>query len=169
MRKLLIVSFLFGLVIVPTAVFGLGYDIPKGDLPRPVAWPASFYDELNQPNRVHGYSFNQFESHFYQGTCAELNSTLKHLSQIEGVGVVVVIHVGPGKARSPWSKTSVSPADWSIGVEHNNSTKILPVTLDLWLSERVTLSELEVPASIEVKNGGEIERFIDKHKAISEN
>ena len=169
MRKLLIFSLLFTLSIVPMTVLGLGYDIPKGDLPRPEAWPSTFYDELNKPTRVHGVSFNQFDSFFYRSTCAELNSTMKHLSQIQDLDLVVVLHVGPGMAKSPWSKNPVSPADWSVNVENNSKINVIPITINIWLSERAPLSELQVPASIEVTNGGEIETFIRKHKSLTKN
>jgi len=124
---------------------------------------------------VHGYHVNWEDVFFYQGDGAKLNRFIAAYAKLEGVKHKAVIHVGRKMARSPWDGEDRPIAvDWSCytwntgipqGVAGPPGAKPAPSRIDLWLSERIKLEDLEIPMNVEVVSGGEIEKFIlERHR-----
>ena len=160
------ISFL-SLVFVLSASVGLGAgsDHKLGDLPQHDGWPSGVYEVVNQPNRVHGYWVNSYDTLFYRGTHSDLNKMIKALTAISAANVEIVLHTGPGIAQSPWAKKPVGLADWSIKIGKGGVTpKQDDITIDIWIGGGLSLAELEIPSSLKVTSGGEIEAFIHNHE-----
>ena len=175
MRRPFVFTLHFFLVVgLASTAFGLGYDVPKGaTVGRGVEWPNGFHEILDQPNRVHGYVFNQYESYFYQGSAAELNKTLKRLAATSGLELKVLVGVGPGEARSPWSKKPVAPANWAIDFENNHKVKSLKTTLTIWTGGGLRFDDLNIPATIKLKRydvpkGAAVKRAVEWPKGLYE-
>ena len=160
------ISFLFLVFVVTASVaLGMGSDHKLGDLPQHDGWPSGVYEVVNQPNRVHGYWVNSSDTLFYRGTHSDLNKMIKALTAISAANVEIVLHTGLGIAKSPWAKKPVGLADWSIKIGKGGVTpKQDEITIDIWIGGGLSLAELEIPSSLTVKSGGEIEAFIRNHE-----
>lgn len=146
------------LLSTPALCYGLGADYQPGDLPLHNTWPSGFYDAVNQPQRVHGFYVNFSDCLFYQGSHLDLKKMTQKLAKAKGTTTEVVLHAGKGVAKSPWSKQPVDTADWSVTLAGDK------ITIDVWLGGRITLDELELPKSVRVKSGGEVQAFIQHHE-----
>jgi hypothetical protein len=95
---------------------------------------------------------------------------IRELAANPNVNLVIVLHAGSGVAESPWSKKPVGPADWSATIYGDQpiTQHQANITIDVWFSGSLTLSELVIPPSVTVKSGGEIEKFIQAHTAKRE-
>ena len=155
------------IALTPILAHGMGSDHKPGDLPTHDGWPAGVYDAVNQPNRVHGYWINSSDTLFYQGSHADLHKMIRELAAVSDLNVIVVLHTGPGVAKSPWSKKPVGPADYAVTIRGDQA--ISPhqdnAIVDVWLGRQLTLTNLAIPTSVKVKSGGEIEKFIQEHTA----
>ena len=156
---------LASLLLAPAFCFGMGSDHKPGDLSPHDAWPEGVYDAVNQANRVHGYWINSSDTLFYKGSNAELKAMTRKLTSASGTKTEIVLHAGTGAAKSPWSKSRVDTADWSVTIAGDDAiTKTQNrITIDVWLGGSVTLDELDLPTTIKIKSGGEIEAFIKRH------
>jgi len=157
--------FLLSLLLAPASCFGFGMDHKSGDLPLRDSWPDGVYDAVNQPNRVLGYWVNSSDTLFYKGSNAELQEMVRKLTKANGTQTDVVLHAGTGVAKSPWSKERIDTADWSVTIAgYDAITKTQDrITIEVWLGGSVTLDDLHLPATVNVKSGGEIESFIKRH------
>jgi len=162
------VAFLFFLtfLLAPTLCLAMGSDHKSGDLPPHDAWPTGVYDAVNKPNRVHGYWINSSDTLFYKGSNAELQDMIRKLSQANGAKTEVVLHVGTGAAKSPWSKDRIDTADWSVIIYGDDAITRTQdkIRIDVWVSGSVTLDDLQIPPNVTVKSGEEIEAFIKRHR-----
>ena len=96
---------------------------------------------------------------------AQLQEMVRKLTKANGTKTEVVLHAVSGEAKSSWSKVRIDNADWSvtIAVDHPITKTQDKISIDGWLGGSVTLNDLELPATVNVKSGGEIESFIKRH------
>lgn len=162
------------LAIASFALAGAGGDHPQGPVragdgpPK----PPGLHDLFNRPERVHGYWVNASDTFFYAGDTAALNTFLEAYARVEGVTHRVTLHVGPGRASSPWDDGPRDlDADWALvtsALVRGEGGAIVPADpydaeVRIWLGRRVGLDGLEIPGSIDVASGGELERFVADH------
>ncbi len=107
------------------------------------------------------------------------NDFLAQYAMLKDTPLTLVLHPGCGGASSPWEKEKQIPFDWQLTILRRGWESRYPhappgpvygiateaVMTDLWLGGQVQLDKVEVPLNVEVKSGGEIERFIAAHQA----
>jgi hypothetical protein len=154
---------LFAFVFASSNLFGMGADHRKGDLPIHDGWGKGVYEAVNTSSRVHGFWINSSDTLFYRGANKCLEVMLQRLVDSPDSAVTVVIHAGKGMARSPWSKADVDLADWSVTISGKEAISKVQnqITVDIWLSGDLLLTDLAIPSNAVVKSGGEIEKIIN--------
>ncbi|WP_168567245.1 hypothetical protein [Crateriforma spongiae] len=143
----------------------MGSDHESGDLPPHDGWPEGVYTAVNMLSRIHGYWVNSTDKLFYKGSQDELQSMTRQLTNAEGTRTELILHIGAGIAKSPWSKMPVGTADWSVtiaGPDAISKTQGM-ITIDVWIGGNISLDELDLPPSVRIKSGGEIDAFIKRH------
>ena len=78
----------------------------------------------------------------------------------------------PVRQNLPSSKKNI-PFDWQVRIVHTGWLTKHPerakgdyvVTVEVWLGGSVPLGDVKVPLNVEVKSGGEIQKFVDAHEA----
>ena len=165
------ISGLTVLLLAASNLFGMGSDHRKGDLPIHDGWKDGVYEAVNIPSRVHGFWINSSDTLFYRGANTSLEIMLQKLADTPDSTMNVVIHAGKGIARSPWSKSDVDLADWSVTIAGKEAISNVQnqIIVDVWLSSELRLTDLKLPAKAVVKSGGEIEAFIDNLTATTKN
>jgi hypothetical protein len=160
---------MLSLLITPSYCFGLGADHKNGDLPQHEGWTSGTYEAVNRPSRVHGYWINSSDTLFYKGMKSELNEMMLKLSEANEGKTVVVLHAASGIAQSPWSKNPIDTADWSVTISGSEAIASMQnqIKIDIWLGGSIGLDDLQVPPSVDLKSGGEIEAFIERYKESS--
>jgi hypothetical protein len=132
----------------------IGRDLPKDVL------------AMQGPNCVHGFMVNWEDVFFFAGDTVEVNKFLENYGKRDDLKRRVVIHPGTKKARSPWDQDDRNlPADWSYYIWNTARPDVnnpAPSQVDIWLGSRIKLDELQIPDTIEVVSGGEIEKFIEE-------
>ena len=139
-------------------------------IPDGMDFPKDYLDRLSKSNggaiAVHGYNVNWHDVVFYRGDAKAFNKFIDAYSKQEAKHLKVILHVGTGRARSPWDKGDRDISvdwkhyDWKSGLpDAKNPT---PSSVSLWLGSKFKLDDLVIPANIEVVSGGEIEAFIKK-------
>jgi hypothetical protein len=161
-----------GALTAPEA-FALGSDHPKGPVDGNELWPDGLKELANRSDRVHGYWVNETDVFFYDGDSKALNEFMDGYSKLKNTALRVVIHAGARKARSPWDKTERDiPVAWILAASSSPLDKAVVqnaggrfyTRVDVWLGSRLKLDDLRIPAAVEVVSGGEIEKFIAKHR-----
>jgi len=130
-------------------------------------WPEGLADLVNCKERVYGY-FVKFWDHFYfEGDTASLNSFLRKLGEIRQPQPVVTLHPGKDRAHKLASDETFQ-YDWSLstlpeGTPVADRKTQTGLSVDVWLGYGISLDDLDLPMSIEVRSGGEIEQFVKDH------
>lgn len=153
------------LFCVQSFAFGVGYDHPSGDLRPRDKWSHAFYESVNTPERVSGYWINGSDTMFYLGGNAKLNAMIKGINAVPEAKIELVLHPEPGVARSAYGIKVLGPAEWAVTVGRGfgKTRTVNRIQIDVWLGRSVTLDELQLPPSIAVRSGGEIEDFVRRH------
>jgi hypothetical protein len=149
-------------------------------------------EALNFPGRVYGFHNESlgwmgmggtWDTIYWRGTTKDVNRFLEMYAIATIKPLTVVIHIGqptfspksdnrlievPGANKTPAPDRHY---DWSL-VYHlaEAGERLQPVpdetiSVDVWIGGGVQLDELKVPANITVQNGGELEKFIERHKS----
>ena len=157
------------------SAFGLGADHPAD---RPVGgspeWPVGLVDLVNRDQRVHGFFVNA-NDFFFSGDTDALNEFLSFYAILKDTPLTLVLHPGGATAASPWDKETRTACEWEVSVlrrgwhprapeDSANKDARYVVMVDVWLGGQVELDTLQVPLSVEVKSGGEVEDFIAAHE-----
>lgn len=133
---------------------------------------------------VFGYQVNASTHYFFDGDSSELNEFLKRsISAIDyqradgfyhEIIPTVTIHVGKSSAVIPGREDELDPnwklellADYELKDDRKNVHRTLNFNIRVWVSDRISLNELEIPKIFDVRSGGEIEQFIDRHRKMS--
>jgi len=135
--------------------------------------PQDIEELMNFPGRVYGDTgffseLGQWENLYFQGSTEAFNRFLEQYSKLKLKPLGLVIHVGQPLAGALFGGKLEKEIryDWHY-VRHMPDQKEKPETVrvDLWLGGRVQFDKIKVPPNIELKSGGEIEKFIEAHKA----
>ena len=162
------------MLLVPSVAQGMGADYSKNPVKND-KWPTGLAELVNAGNLVHGYFVNWEDIFFFRGDTAGLNEFLAKYARLPDTTLRVVIHPGRLHVRSPWDKKPRDiVADWKLYAspltrDPERAGKFKPgpfvTRLDVWLGGSVKLSELRVPDNVSVESGGEIEAFVNAHRA----
>ena len=148
-------------------------DRPVGGSPQ---WPVGLKGLIESAPRVDGYFVNANDFFQYRGPTQALNLFLARYAGLGGTPLTVVLHAGKGQVRKGWGARQPQPCDWKLSVlrrgRHPQAPKqrgaeggLYVVMVDVWLGGDVQLDGLKAPLNVEVRSGGEIEKFIAAHKA----
>jgi hypothetical protein len=135
--------------------------------------PKDILSLMNFPGRAYGESgffteIGQWENLYFQGSAQVFNRFLDQYSHLKMKPLVLTIHVGqPAVAGLFGAKPDKEIRyDWQYSrFIPDKSKQPETVNVDVWLGGNIRLDEIKVPANIEVKSGGEIEKFIADHEA----
>jgi len=160
-----------------TLALALGADHPKE---QPVSgnegWPTGLVELLNYKARCGGFFVNADDYFYFRADTKTFNAFLKQYAALEGPNHRLVLHPGRGTNRRPWGNDDPKPVDWRVDVVNRawraagtKDKKDLPtgheVTIHLWLGGNVPLADLDVPLTVAVESGREIETFVADHEA----
>jgi len=103
----------------------------------------------------------------------KMGDSLKRYIDSKDTPLTLIVHPGRGNTASAGggiARRRNIPFDWEITVRKLGT--LLPateqryrVTVDVWVGAEVELDKVKVPQNVDVKSGGEIERFIAEHEA----
>jgi hypothetical protein len=188
--KMIPVAVLVVTFVCAAVAFGLSMEYPIGQpVPGWPDWPAGLKDLVNSGGRVLGYSHDADDFLYYRGDADRFNRFLAGCAKLKDAPVTLILHPGGGIAYWGGKPENKVSCDWGLSVlvplqvedprtgrvllynplggpplpERAGNPKYL-LQVDLWLGGDVELKKLEVPASIEVKSGGEIEDFVAAHQ-----
>lgn len=130
-------------------------------------WPDGLADLVNCRERVYGYFVNFWDCFYFEGDTASLNAFLQKLGGIHQPQPVVTLHTGRGKTHKLDGEETFE-YDWSLstrpeGAPIADKRVQTGLAVDVWLSDSIRLDDLKVPLSIEVRSGGEIDKFVKDH------
>ena len=164
---------LFCALILAQPVFAMGGDHPINPDGVIVAqqpdWPAGLADLINSGPVFSGHWVNANSEFFFLGDAASLTRFLTRYATLKNTPLLVIIHGGSARWSELWGDKPSSQYDWKVLLEKrgwgapakpDKPEEQWVVTVDVWVDRNVRLSELKCPKNVEVKSGGEIERFI---------
>jgi hypothetical protein len=158
--------------------FGLSMNYPPGaHITGESDWPAGLEKLANSEGRVLAYMSWTVNTYlFYAGNTDRFNRFVAGCAELKNTPVTVILHPGRGTASPVGEPDTKVACDWGLSVLRRGSVPEAPpfpsdahgyvLRLDLWLGGSVELDKLHVPANVEVKSGGEIERFIAEHRKV---
>jgi len=170
MRKTNIVIIAAGLALACCcSTFGLMSEYPPGPVGFPNG-PAGLNDLLKNRDPVYGYFLNEFDSLYYSGDTEAFNAFVALYSKVKVEHLTLVLHCGRGETSRLGDKNNTVSFDWMLGgcnwgVTWSKEPMPQTATLGVWLGGQVHLDKIKVPLNVEVKSGGEIEKFIAEHRA----
>jgi len=148
--------------------------------PQP-GWSSALIDLANTPGRVDGFGLmNGRYSFYFAGDVEAFARFFARYTKLEGTPLRLVLHAGRTDQTDPRSpKTTPKVAfDWQLRVvsrwkrrsgivPRNYKPRIPPpvVSLEVYLGGQVGLGDLDVPLSVDVQSGAEIEKFVAAHQA----
>jgi len=147
------------------SVFAWGGNHPPEPVHQQDEWPAGLAELLNREERVHGYWVNANDFFFFAGDTDAFNEFLEQYAALKNTPLRLALHPGVGMTGSLSGEKNI-PFEWRVSVEkwHSDPSKAPTlVTMGLWLGGLVKLDKIKVPLNVEVKSGGEIERFVAEH------
>ena len=135
--------------------------------------PQDIEELMNFPGRVYGDTgffseLGQWENLYFQGDTAALSRFLEQYSKLKMKSLGLVIHVGQPLAHAMFGGKLEKEVryDWDYTRQiPDKKTDPETVWVGLWLGGRVQFDKIKVPLNLELKSGGEIEKFIASHKA----
>lgn len=140
---------------------------------RTGAMPKDILNLMNFPGRVYGGNgffgdYGQFENLYFQGDAQTFNRFLVQYARLKMKPLFVTIRVGQPVVRGMFGAKVEKEIryDWQY-------TRWIPnkpeqpetVSVDLWIGGSIRLDEIRVPQNVELRSGGEIEKFIAEHEA----
>lgn len=166
-----VIAFAF---LIPAIAWSVGADHPSHPITND-QWPEGLAELVNRDNRVHGYFVNFEDILFFQGDTTALNAFLEQYAKLANTRLKVVIHPGKLEVKSPWDDEPRNiSADWRLYAspftrDQLQAGRLKPgpfvTCVDVWLGGSVNLKELRVPKNVLVESGGEIEAFVETHRA----
>ena len=169
----LLVSF-----ICAAVAFGLSMNYaPNSRITGPSDWPAGLKELANYQGRVVAYvSWTVNTYMFYTGDTDRFNRFVARCAKVRETPVTVILHPGCGTTSPLGAHDPKVACDWGLSVLRRGSVPEAPpfpsdnpgyvLRLDLWLGGPVELNKLQIPANVEVRSGGEIERFVADHEKL---
>ena len=143
-------------------------------------WPAGLKELVSREGRVYGMHMDaptfgsgyEATSLFFVGDRNAFNQFLEEYAKLRETPLTLILHPGQGMTGSLQYDERNIPFDWQVRIVRTGRLSKAPekdkpgymVTVELWLGSKVKLHDLKVPLNVEVKSGGEIERFIAEHE-----
>ena len=163
--------------LCPSQASAMGADYPAGTLASIGGGGGPALLELvNTGDRVGGYWLNQSDWFFFRGDAEALNKFFHRYGLIPGTPLAVIVHAGERPLTGKLGdKEPSTPYDWTLSIVRRGwgvpRDPRLPkdrpgyvVTVNIWLSDEITLDRLQIPAHVDVKSAGDIESFIKRHR-----
>ena len=163
----------WGIAVMP---YPAGQKVRQGP-----GWSKALTDLANTPGRVDGFGLmNGRRSFYFAGDAEAFARFFERYTKLEGTPLRLVLHAGRTDQTDPRSpKTTRKVAfDWQLRVvshwkprsgivPRNYKPRIPPpvASLEVYLGGQVGLDDLDVPLSVEVQSGAEIEKFVATHQA----
>jgi hypothetical protein len=178
MRHLLI-FFLLAFLSTSSAspIYALGENHEPGKIRENynMEWPAGLIEIVNSADRVGGYWVNQNDYFFYKGDVKAISKFVAEYGKIPNTPVSVVLHTGAKALTGKLGEKHETPYNWELHISRRgwgtprdprNSEKEpgYVATVHVWLSDAITLKELELPKHVDVRSANEIEKFIEAHR-----
>jgi hypothetical protein len=179
-RLLTSAPWLAAAILLASAVtaLALGGDYAKGaKVDKQPEWPDGTVDLANDPSREFGHWVNANDFFYYRGDAATLNAFLARYAKLTDTPLAVELHLGPDQRTGPLAGPRTMPYDWKMDVMRRGwGVPLDPnrpagdnkpgyvVTVHVWLGDKITLKNLQVPDNVEVRSAGDIERFIKERK-----
>lgn len=147
-------------MLAASNVFGLGSDFPNDEtVGGTTAWPNGMKHLVNTSRRVHGYFADDEDVFFFSGNAADFSAFLLEYSKIDPVQKhVLVIHGGPGIARSPWGNAAGVPCAWELYGraamqirKDINAPALYVLEVHFWSGGKIDLKQVTVPKNIELR------------------
>ncbi|MEI7862108.1 MAG: hypothetical protein WCJ21_05730 [Planctomycetota bacterium] len=158
--------------------FALGGDHPPGAIAQDYnkEWPKGLPALINSSERVWGQWVNQGDFFYYRGDADAFNAFLASYGTLPSTPWAVVLHAAAKPLAGPLGGEPQIPYDWQVEVMRRGwgppldpaQPKNEPgyvVTAHVWLGEAISLDRLVVPKQVEIRSAGEIEQFINSHRA----
>jgi hypothetical protein len=175
MRRLLIAAAV--VLVLPAACFALAFCV-TGNEPQSAEnyteWPG-LVDVVNDESRVSLCWVNGDETLCYRGDMAALNRVLNEFAEVEADErhLILLPAPGPGVAEDVGKQDPDLPADWHLHIvggitravarewELESVFEIQP-TLRVYISDRIPLGELDIPAGIKLQQRSDLrQRYED--------
>jgi len=139
-------------------------------------WPAGLSDLVNRECRMYGYWVNANDWFFFAGNAEVFNEFVKAYARLKDTPLTLVLHAGRGRTgRLGYGEKKIE-FDWEIKAllrgwhpeappDPRSDKPGYVIIVEVWLGGQVDLDKVKVPLNVEVKSGGEIEKFISGHEA----
>jgi hypothetical protein len=137
-------------------------------------WPKGLVDLVNSDDWISGEWVNQNDYFHYRGSAADFNRFLITYGKLTDTPLTVVMHAGVAlvhadlapESRSDW-ELEVIRRGWGAAIDPRrpDDDPGYIVTVHVWLSNEITLDQLQVPKHVDVRSAGDIERFIERHQS----
>lgn len=158
----------------------LGANLPTGkptERDRP-DWPKGCVHLANDDNRVHGHWVNANDFFYFRGDASEFNDFLSRYARLPEIDPTLVLHVGKLPRIGPLGEKKTTPFNWKMEVSRRGwgtpadprrpeSDPGYAITIHVWLSDGIDLENLKVPKHVDLRSGGEIKEFIERHRGAS--
>lgn len=167
--KKTVVFFTIMLVILAHSVpaFARGGSHRPGPVHAQDDWPTGLVELLNRGGRVNGNFINANDFFFFAGDSEAFNAFIKQYATLKNTPLRLILHSGVGMTGSLSGEQNI-PFEWKVSAErwHDDpSGAPTLVTMELRLGGLVQLDKIKIPPDVEVKSGGEIEKFVAGHEA----
>jgi len=138
-------------------------------------WPKGLVEAANTQGRVlwsttSGFGQNT-DAFLYRGGAPAFNRFLKRYAKIKDAKLVLIVHAAAPYQSPDWANRLRGPYDWRFSVSERwvTSKTDTPApkprfVAEVWPTERLRLRDIVVPLNVDLKSGGEIEKFIKAHK-----
>ena len=166
-----------GILFTAICVFAAGGNHSEDPIVSPRDdWPAGLIELVNTGRRVQGHWINANDVFYYGGNAVSLNEFLEKYGCVKDTPLTVVIHAGEKPLTGALGKPMTISFDWQLQVtrrgwgapedpRRRNGDPGYVVTTHVWLSNDITLEQLEIPKHIVARSAGEIEEFITQHNS----
>lgn len=178
MHFIRVLAILVSLLATPSAnLFALGENHEPGKIRENYnkQWPAGLLELVNSADRVGGFWVNQNDYFFYKGDAKAINKFVADYGKIPNTPVSVVVHAGAKALTGKLGEKHETPYNWELHVSrrgwgtprdprNSEESPGYVATVHIWLSDAITLKELELPKHVDVRSANEIEKFIEAHR-----
>lgn len=170
-------AFAAGVVLLSTAVAAaMGGNHPPGAISEiRTDWPYGLVETIKFDARVQGVWVNANDYFYYAGDAKALNRFIAHYAKVDDTPLKVVLHAGEAPKIGPIGEEPRTRFDWKLNVirrgwgepvdpRRPDNIPGYVVTLHVWLSDHITLDQLQIPKHVDVVSAGDIEEFINRRK-----
>jgi hypothetical protein len=158
-------------------VYAVAMDLPnRGPVFITQDLPAGVSELVSSRDRVHGFTSGfGYADLWYAGDAAAFNQYLAQYAQLPKLPIILVISPAPGSKLREFVSQPREHYDWQLEVKWNQPIPLsenrtdrnaegYAVILHVYLSDAITLDDIQVPAGVQVRSGGEIEQFVKQHQ-----